>query len=299
MKPFRKLLFSTLTEISPALNTKVWYLLKYRKPLNMKNPQTLNEKLLWLKLEKYMNNPLVIQCADKAAVREYVEGCGCKDLLNDVIGIYDSADEIPWDELPNRFVLKWNFGAGYNIICKDKSQMDRNAVIAQMNQWDKIKYWLPYAEMQYKYIPHKIVCERFLENARGESLPDYKVYCFHGEPQAIMVMHDRFEKMTTEFFDTQWNALPASHKYGIPEVPTEKPKELERMLEAARSLSAPFPFVRCDFYVVDEKIYFGELTFTPAAGFHTAETQIHGKEMTEFLDIDAIRDQEITWKHTI
>ena len=138
------------TIISPELNTKIRYMLAFKKKLDLNNPQTLNEKVLWLKLNRYMNDPLVIQCADKYRVREYVKQCGCGD--------------IPWDKLPNQFVLKWNFGAKMNIICKDKSRIDKKQVIDQMRKWGKNKCWLSHSEMQYKYAPKKIICEALLND---------------------------------------------------------------------------------------------------------------------------------------
>ncbi|MGI5977067.1 MAG: ATP-grasp fold amidoligase family protein [Candidatus Limivicinus sp.] len=152
------------TYISPKLNTKIRYKQFFEKKLDLNNPKTLNEKILWLKLNRYMKDPLVIQCADKYRVREYVRKCGCGEILNDLIGVYNKVEEIPWEKLPNEFVLKWNFGCGMNIICTNKSLMDKDEVFKQMREWEKDKYWLTYSEMQYKYMPKKILCERLLKD---------------------------------------------------------------------------------------------------------------------------------------
>ena len=154
--------YCVLTVISPELNTRARYKAAFGRKLDLNNPKTLNEKILWLKLNMYMSDPLVIQCADKYKVREYVKSCGCEDILNELIGVWESVDEIPWDDLPNQFVLKWNFGAGMNIVCTDKQKMNKNEVLKQIEDWRKEKFWLPYAEMQYKYIEKKIICERLL-----------------------------------------------------------------------------------------------------------------------------------------
>lgn len=278
--------YSMLTLISPKINTKVRYKHIYGRPLNLENPQTFVEKLLWLKLNEYMNNPLVVQCADKYRVREYVKNCGFSELLNELYGVYDNSKEIPWADLPEQFVLKWNFGAGMNIICKSKKNLQIQKCMKQLDKWGKSKYWLPYAEMQYKYIHKKIVCEKFLENddEPGE-IPDYKVYCFHGEPMAILVMHDRGHELKTEFFDTNWCSLKNTEKYLSVSKSTPKPECLAEMLNASRCLSSPFPFVRCDFYVIAGRLYFGELTFTPAGGLYLSQTKINGKEMTEYLHV--------------
>jgi hypothetical protein len=275
-----------LTLLSPTLNTKARYRAVFGKKLNLKHPKTLNEKILWLKLKRYMKDPLIIQCSDKYRVREYVKRCGYGNILNELHGVYDSAKEIPWDELPDRFVLKWNFGSGMNIICPDKSKMKRDEVIKKLEYWNRSKYWLTHSEMQYKLIPKKILCERFLEADHGEAvIPDYKVYCFHGQPRAILVMRDRGKETKAEFFDENWIALEDCTKYSRPKEGSAPPLCLGEMLQAAKDLSRPFPFVRCDFYAVNDRLVFGELTFTPAGGLDMAQTTIHGVEMTEFLQI--------------
>ena len=155
--------YKVLTVISPTLNTKARYFAAFHKRLNLDKPQTLNEKILWLKLKRYMNDDLVIQCADKYRVREYVKKCGCGDILVDLYGVYDTVDEIDWDTLPNEFVLKWNFGAGFNIICTNKAELDKEETLNTLRKWEKNRYWLTHSEMQYKKIPKKIICERLLK----------------------------------------------------------------------------------------------------------------------------------------
>lgn len=282
----RRRVFAAATVVSPTLNTKLRYRSTHGKKLDLAKPESFHEKLLWLKLNRYMKDPLVIQCADKYLVRDYVRQCGCADILNDLLGCWDHAKQIEWDTLPEKFVLKWNFGAGFNYVCTNKAALDKDTVVKQFDQWEQNKCWLGYAEMHYKYIPRKIICEAFLEDHKSGGLPDYKVYCFHGVPQAILVMHDRGKKMKTEFFDTAWTKLENTSKYEETATETEKPACLEQMLQAAAKLSQPFPFVRCDFYVVDGKLYFGELTFTPAAGIYTSETSIHGTSMADLIHLE-------------
>lgn len=278
--------YSGLTLISPELNTKARYRAVFNKPLDLNDPKTFNEKLLWLKLKRYINDPLVIQCADKYRVREYIEQCGCHDILNKLYGSYDHANEISWENLPDRFVLKWNFGAGMNIVCGDKSQIDIPLTVKQLNKWKKVKYWLPHSEMQYKKAKKKIICEEYLEDKDNpDVIPDYKVYCFHGEPKAIFVMYDRGHGIKSEFFDVNWEPLENTNKYQKTDHMTPKPVCLDKMLETSRKLSNPFPFVRCDFYIVNGKLYFGEMTFTPAGGLYVSTTKIEGKDMSEFLHV--------------
>ena len=276
---------SELTRISPTLNTVIRYRMVYGIFPNLKHPKTFSEKLCWLKLNRYMNDLLVIQCADKYRVREYVKGKGCKSLLNELFYVYDSPEQINWEDLPEQFVLKWNFGAGKNYICRDKRLHQADQVIKQFREWGKDRCWLPYSELQYKYIKPQIICERYLQDDQySNSLPDYKVYCFHGEPLAILVIEDRDTVIKSAFYDCEWNFLENS-KYQKPEKNMDRPVCLVQMLDSARILSEPFPFVRVDFYVVNGKLFFGELTFTPAGGLYMSQTKIHGKDMTEYLHI--------------
>lgn len=271
-----KRFFSLCTMISPKLNTALRYRRTFGKRLNFDSPQTLNEKVLWLKLNTYYKNPLVIQCADKYLVREYVSKCGLDDILIPLIGSYSSPADIPWNELPQRFVLKWNFGATMNIICRNKQLLDEKASLSMLEKWGKCKYWLPFSEMQYKYINKKIVCEEYISSDESDELPDYKFYCFNGVPKYVMICTGRTNGTKSVhanylFMDENWEIQPYS-AYAINNPNITKPKKpegFEYALQCAKTLSRPFPFVRADFYIVDGKVYFGELTFTPAGGLDT------------------------------
>ena len=286
MRQLRDTFFCILTDISPELNTRVRYRHYYKRRLDLSNPTSFSEKLLWLKLKRYANDPLVKKCADKYAVRQYITDNGYADILVPLIGVYDSPQEIDFDKLPEKFALKWSFGCGYNIICNDKRELDVQQTIKQLDSWGRIKYYKFYAEMQYKDVEHKIICEEFLPgDSETGVIPDYKVYCFNGKPEVIFVMHDRGHGVKSEFFDIDWNRLENSNKYTQPTTPTPKPACLDFLLEVAGKISQPFPFVRCDFYILNGKLYFGEMTFTPAGGLYTSQTKVHGKEMADLLDI--------------
>lgn len=274
----------TLTRISPKLNTRVIYFFKFKKPIHLKDPKTLDEKIQYLKFHDYYNNPLVTQCADKYAVREYVEQCGCGEILNELYGVYDHVDEIPWETLPNQFVIKWNFGCGQNLICFDKSKLDIEDTKRKLNEWYKIHdtFYLTYSEMQYKGIPPKLICEKLIETEDGNLPIDYKFYCFDGKAECVLVCCDRDETGHSAkyyFFDRNWN-LKRYNKAGkeAPENFTlPKPQKIEQLFDYAEKLTKPFPFVRADFYLENSKATFGELTFTPCGGFDVnrlPETQI-------------------------
>lgn len=281
-----------LTTISPKLNVFVVYAVKKHKMIHWKRPQTFIEKILKLRVTNYNYNPLVKQCADKYAVRSYVTENGYGFLLNDLLAAYDSPEDIDWDELPDRFALKLNFACGYNIICQNKSQLDKAKAISQLKYWMKQKPWLGYAELQYKDVPLKILVERYLEGKDGCFPEDYKLYCFHGEPQAILYMSGRYsDHMKAGFFDIDWEYIGAPHTkkaYGTFDANNlpPRPDSLPMMLKAARSLSKPFPFVRIDFYDLDGTAVLGEMTFSPAGGFDASEIDVHGVSMADMLNLE-------------
>lgn len=269
-----------LCTISSELCVKYWYFHFFKKPLNLKNPRTLDEKIQWMKLYYYKDNPLVYQCADKFRVRDYVKQCGLEHILNDLIAYYHSADEIDWDVLPERFVLKWNFGNGGNYICTDKSKLDRKKVSKELNDFKKIKAHLRCAEPQYN-VEKVLLCEKYIETEDGQAPVDYKFYCFNGVAKYVLCCYGRSETHKPEFyfFDREWT-LQRFNKMGrnAPEDFTmPKPEGIDDLFKYAEVLSKPFPFVRADFYLEKGIAYFGELTFTPGGGFDTnrlPETQL-------------------------
>jgi len=263
--------YYAISPLSPNAASRILYWRKFKRPLDLSAPKTLNEKIMWLKLNTYRHDPLVSQCADKWRVREYVEAAGWGRVLNQIYGVWDSVDRIPWDALPKSFVLKCNHGCGYNIICPQKEALDVKDSARRINKWMHTDFWRFYAEVQYRNIPKRILCERYLGDERG--LPrDYKVYCFHGRPRYILVCDGRGgQRPRFYFFDTDWRFCPITQD-GL-EAPkgfsVSMPENLGQMLACAADLSAPFPFIRADFYEVSGKLIFGELTFTPAGGLDT------------------------------
>ena len=282
------LFFRILTLISPELNTKARYRHAFKKKLNLENPQTFAEKLLTLKLKRYNSDPLVKKCADKYKVREYIKDCGAEHILIPLIKTYDTPDEIDFNALPDQFAIKWNYGCGYNIICPNKSKLDRKSTVKRLKKWSREHKYLDYSEMQYQGVDKKIIIEDYLKPSDGLLPADYKVYCFNGTPMTIFYINDRgTEEKNAAFFDLEWKFIShagnASYKT-MPSMP-EKPACLNEMIEISRRLSAPFEFVRIDYYEIDGKLYFGEMTFTPATGLHASECKINGKTMGEILQL--------------
>jgi hypothetical protein len=274
-----------LTSLSPELSVRTLYRIYHRTKLNLQDPQTLDEKIQWMKLHYYKDNELVKQCADKLRVREYVKECGLEHILNPLFSTYQHANEINWDKLPDKFVLKWNFGCGGNVICSDKAKLNIPATIRDLNRFEKMKFHLIAAEPQYNF-PKRLLCEQFIETEDGHSPVDYKFYCFNGEAKYVLCCIGRGTQAKPDFyfFDRQWQ-LQRLNRQGkaAPEgfyIP--KPEGMDELFNYAETLSKPFPFVRADFYLEQGKAYFGELTFTPAGGFDRGrlpETDLHFGQM--------------------
>ena len=281
---FRKIM-AIISTFSPTLTSKIYYETKLKKKLDLKNPKTFNEKLMWLKLNTYEKDKLITKCADKYKVREYVENCGCGEILNELIGVYDNVEEIDFEKLPDKFVLKCNHAAGYNIICQDKSKLDIDKTKRQLKKWLKSDYWKYVAELQYKNIEKKIICEKFLDSKDGNAIEDYKIYCFNGKPLFCMICVGRnLGRPKYYIMSKEWE-LMRINPTGInapKDFKIEKPKCIDQMYMYAEKLSKPFKFVRADFYDYNERIIFGELTYTPAGcvdGNYTEEALLKLGEM--------------------
>lgn len=271
--------------IFPESCAKAHYFIRFRKRLNLTNPTNLNEKIQWLKFNE-LDNDIYTLCADKYKVREYVSSKGCGEILNDLYGVYDNPQDIDYRALPEKFALKCNHGAGYNIICSDKARLDIEKTNRQLNRWLKEDFSSLFVEPQYKKIERKILCEKFIENARGGFPDDYKFYCFNGRPYAVMVCVGR-EKGRPKFyyFDMNWHPLPFEDtlelisKNDYPAMPDG----FDKMKHYAAQLASDFKFVRADFYLIAGRVIFGELTFTPSAGLDVTLQQadiILGSQLT-------------------
>lgn len=268
---------------------KKWYKKRTGRELNLENPKSFNEKIQWLKL--YDNSPLKTKLADKYLVREWIKENLGEEYLIPLLGVYDSFDEIDFDKLPDKFVLKANHGCAWNIIVKDKQKFDKKKAKKKFDKWMKRNYALKAGfEMQYKDIPPKIVAEAFIQDSKGE-LNDYKVLCFNGEPKFIWIDQGRFSNRTENIYDTEWNLQPFLLTYENSKEEVPPPKNLETMIEFARKLSKDFALVRVDFYNVDGKIYFGEMTFTSASGVDVFKPAEYDLKLGEMLELPKNKDK--------
>lgn len=240
----------------------------FRKRLNWKNPQNLNEKINWLKF--YSDTSLWTQLADKYLVRQYVEKKGLGHTLPQLYGVWENAAAIDFDTLPKQYVLKTNHGCGTNIIVKDAKHVNRKEVVEALNDFLKIKFGRETAEPHYQDIKPLIICEEFL-NPKDGVLNDYKLFMADGKLELILVVSDRTkESYKLSTYDANWNYVP-DRLAGIHTQdnvsPIHKPASLDQMVKAAEILSEGFPQVRVDFYDIDGKLYFGEMTFTSQGGY--------------------------------
>lgn len=261
---FGKRFMEWLTKISPTFSCKVLYLIRTKKWPNLKKPETFNEKTTWLKLNNYNNNRLVTKCADKYAIREYVNDNGCSNILNELYGVYNNFDEIDFDKLPNKFVIKCTHGCAYNIICSDKKDFNIEEARKKVNGWMKEKYGYATTELHYTKINPRIIIEKYLCDQNGKMPIDYKFYCFNGKVECILVCSEREDKLKLSYYDTSWNRLNYEKKEWSRSKKIKKPSNLDEMIKYAEKLSKNFPFVRVDFYDDNGIVIFGELTFTPA-----------------------------------
>lgn len=262
------------------LPDKLYLSLRYRflmgRWIDWKEPKTFTEKIQWLKVYGY--KPEFTRMVDKLAVKDYVAEYIGKDCIIPTLGVWDKVEDIDWESLPNQFVLKTTHGGGGCgvVVCSDKSKFDKEKAIKKLTDSMRSNAGHSYKEKPYLNVPRKIIAEKFMsvcKNPTGNEeseLVDYKFFCFNGEPRYCQVIRDRHIKETIDFYDMEWRHMPfiglnPLAKFGL--TPVDKPICLSEMKDICRKLSGNLIFSRIDFYVIDGKEYFGEITFYPASGF--------------------------------
>lgn len=266
-----------------VLYIRVRFFIVYHRCINLKNPDTFFAKINWLKL--YDRNPGYTPLVDKYEVRQYIAEKIGKEYLNNLLGVYKHPDAIDFNALPNSFILKATHGAAWNIICHDKTKFDIDNSKKTMNKWLKSNFYELWGEHVYKNVAPRLVCEELLINENEPSLIDYKFHCFNGVPKYIQIDRNRFQNHTLDFYDLEWNRLPFGLWFPKSKNTIPKPFRLGKMIELAEKLSAEFRYLRVDFYVVKDKIYFGELTFYPCNGFGVFDPPAMDYELGKLLKI--------------
>jgi len=238
---------------------------------DLNKPRTIDEKIQWLKL--YYRDSLMSNLADKFEVRNYLIKLNLEHILNDIYGVYENVEEIDINKLPEQFVLKTTHGCSMNILCKDKTTLDWGKAKKQLKKWLKVNYYHRGRQWVYKDIKPRIICEKYLES-ESEALVDYKIYCFNGKPSAIDIYSGRNSKDGIKYdaYDLSWNflargdSIPGYNSNMNFDVKKIDQKILNNLLVIAGKLAKILLFARVDFYIVDSKIIFGEITFYPGNG---------------------------------
>lgn len=251
---------------SDKLYLQICYYLEIGKRLDLRNPKTMNEKLQWLKL--YNRKPEYTTMVDKIMVKEYIANIIGDNYIVPLLGVWDTPDQIDFDSLPDKFVLKTNHSGGNTgvVIVSDKTKTNKDAIKKKLRMSLRSDIYRRYREWPYKNVDKKVFAEAYL----GDDVADYKFYCYNGYVDAVMICVDRqLGDPKFYFFDKDWK-LKRYNKRGkdAPEDFTlPKPDGIDKMFELASILSRNIPFARVDFYNINGKIYFGEITFFPASGF--------------------------------
>jgi hypothetical protein len=283
-----KILFRILTEtiVGRCLSDKAYLSLLYRirmgRRLDLRNPRTFTEKIQWLKLN--WRYDIVTQCADKCRARSFVEDRIGPQVLKKLYGVYEEPEDIDIDKLPDAFVLKVNHGWRQNIFCRNKSELDWNKTARRLKKYLKEDHYRTFREWSYKNIVPCVLCEEHLTKD-GETLYEYGFYCYDGVPRQIDINEYNEGLHRVTMFDCDLN--PLENRYGSPPLPepVRRTPQLEKMLEYAAILSKGFPFVRVDLIEVNNRIYFGEMTFYPVAGIFKLDPPWFDSYLGSFLHL--------------
>lgn len=273
---------------SDRLYLQLQYYRRNKGWLNLRSPRGITEKFQWLKL--YYRKPELRQVVNKYDCRPYVAERIDESHLPKLIAKYDTPEEIDWDNLPEQFAMKVAHGCAMNILCKDKSQLDRAEAIEKLRYWQSIETpcVTRYREWAYGGGSRVIIVEEFLENDEGKSPEDYKFYCFNGEPKFAQFDADRFGNHARGYYDMDWQTMPFDWDLS-PKLkePPPRPKHLDKMIEIARALSADLPFARIDLYEVGDRVMFGEITLYPGAGYGVFNPTHYDKIVGDMLELPA------------
>jgi hypothetical protein len=274
VSPWRNL----IRYLSPVVYVKCQYHYITHHKLNLRKPTRYTEKLQFLRLFVYPKDKEVIRCAGRVSVRDYVKECGFEDALIPSYGVFDHFEDIDFSKLPNSFVMKCSHASGFNQIVSDKAKMNYAESKAKFDIWLSTNYGKKTVEYHYRKIKPQILIEKYIGEA--DSLPvEYKIHVFNGTARNLYVVTGRGKDIRYTQFYIDWTPFDGSQFNGWikSDIPPEKPANFPEMVRMAERLAFPFPFVRVDLYDVNGKVYFGEMTFTPAKG-----TLIFDKDDSDF-----------------
>ncbi len=282
--------------MSDAAYLRLMYWTRLHGKLDFKNPQSFNEKLQWLKLHDH--NPQYTNMVDKYEVKKYVAERIGEQYVIPTLGVWNTFDEIDFNTLPDRFVLKCTHDSGGLVICKKKSQLNIAEARKKIEKSLKTNYYLSGREWPYKNIKPRIIAEQYMEDKKQDNaecldtgLTDFKFYCFNGKVKAVMIATNRFSDLPTyfDYFDREYNHI--SVVWGNPNspIPPKKPESYDEMVKIADKLSEGIPHVRVDLYQSDNKVYFGELTFYDGSGFDAIEPHEWALKFGSWIDLNTVK----------
>lgn len=263
---------------------QLYYFAQFKRFCNLHNPKTYNEKLNWLKLHD--RNPAYPKLVDKYEAKEQVAQIIGEEYIIPTLGVWDSFDEIDFDSLPDQFVLKCTHDSEGVVVVRDKKSLDLPAAREKLTHALSQNFYYMGREWPYKHLKPRIIAEKYMEDHVDGELRDYKFFCFDGEPKAMFIASDRTEHgVFFDYFDLDFNHLDIRQKYPNAAKSIRKPDHFEQMIELSRKLTKGFPHVRADFYEVDGKLYFGEMTFYHFSGFMPFQPEKWDKIFGEWLKL--------------
>ena len=284
MMIFEKIKYNVIKSIhSDYFIESLRYFIRHKKIANFKNPRTFNEKLGYLKL--YRDPGILSDLCDKYLVKNYVrKKIGDKYVL-DTLYITSEPESIPFEKLPNSFIIKATHGSGWNIIVKDKKNTDFKHIVKKCRSFLSMNYYYLGRECQYKNIEPQIMVENLLKDERGNIPSDYKFFAFNNEVKFIQVDYDRANNHKRNFYDLEWNKMDFNLNYPSFDFEIKKPENLSQMIEISKVLSEGLPFARIDLYSILNDIYFGEITLTPENNLGKFKPAKYDKVLGEYLSI--------------
>ena len=252
------------------------------KPLDLENPVTFNEKIQWLKL--YDRKAVYTDMVDKYAVKKLISEKIGSEYVIELLGVWDNADEIDFDALPEQFVLKCTHDSGSVVVCRNKAELDIPAVRKMLNEKLRHNYYYSYREWPYKDVKPRIIAEKFMQDEKHKQLQVYKYFCFSGKPYIIQtITNDKLEDETIDYFDTDWNRLDMKQNFPNSTVLPTKPECLQEMNRIAQIAAEGMRFIRVDLYCINKKVYFSEYTFYTDAGMARFEPADWDQRLGEMI----------------
>lgn len=285
-KQFKRELIRLFYFVPDSIYLRIIYLLKTKKVLHLNNPITYTEKLQWLKINN--RNPEYTKMVDKYEAKFFIQEKIGKEHVIPTIGVWDRFEDIDFNTLPDKFVLKTTHDQGTVFVCNNKNKINYAALKKKFDAAMKLNFFWIGREWPYKNIKPRIIAEKHIECDNEEGLVDYKFFCFNGEPKIMYRSNDFAREPKTDFFDMNGNVIKMFMRDDNSDVPPQLPSTFEKMKSLAKELSVGLPHIRVDFYSTKDEVYVGELTFYHNSGFSCVHPDYWERKLGEWINIAAI-----------